>query len=312
MKKFLFLVNPASGGKLGTEVYEGLLELKRAGRLDGEIRWIQFGAEVLSDLNSFDALVVAGGDGSVSSLLPCLLNKSTPVGIIPLGTANDLARELQLSRIKPAHLEARLKQYSSLFSQPVDIWALNSGGIPAAPVYFCNYASFGYEAAALHQFSEWRKCPGKQRFTSPWLNRWQYARAAFSQLGSAKLEGVSLLDTGGGRSYNAEPVLSIFFANIRKVMGLGVSNLSGSIHDRRIEALKLSSSLDYLRMLGGFRLGFGLPQVLGSSESWEIDGLQPGTALQVDGEPHTLGSDSKCRLEYSGSVRFLVGQGAGE
>jgi diacylglycerol kinase family enzyme len=41
-----------------------------------------------------EAIVLAGGDGTVSKLLHLLVARGLPIGILPLGTANDLARSL--------------------------------------------------------------------------------------------------------------------------------------------------------------------------------------------------------------------------
>jgi YegS/Rv2252/BmrU family lipid kinase len=43
-----------------------------------------------------DRILVAGGDGTVQRLLPALVDAPLPVGLVPLGTANDLARTLGL------------------------------------------------------------------------------------------------------------------------------------------------------------------------------------------------------------------------
>lgn len=45
-----------------------------------------------------DRIVVAGGDGSVNRALTPVLESGLPLGVVPMGTANDLARTLELPR----------------------------------------------------------------------------------------------------------------------------------------------------------------------------------------------------------------------
>ena len=46
--------------------------------------------------HSVDAVVVGGGDGTLNAAAPALVDTGLPLGIIPLGTANDLARTLNI------------------------------------------------------------------------------------------------------------------------------------------------------------------------------------------------------------------------
>ncbi len=46
--------------------------------------------------DQFDRIVLAGGDGTINLALDALLEIDMPVGILPLGTANDLARSLEI------------------------------------------------------------------------------------------------------------------------------------------------------------------------------------------------------------------------
>jgi diacylglycerol kinase family enzyme len=45
-----------------------------------------------------DAILVAGGDGTVHDILQCLVGTSVALGVVPMGTANALAADLGLSR----------------------------------------------------------------------------------------------------------------------------------------------------------------------------------------------------------------------
>lgn len=44
-----------------------------------------------------DAIIVAGGDGTFARAIPLALEHNVPMGIVPLGTFNDLARTLEIS-----------------------------------------------------------------------------------------------------------------------------------------------------------------------------------------------------------------------
>ncbi len=46
---------------------------------------------------NYDALLIGGGDGSINAAANRLMGKRTALGILPLGTMNRLARELELS-----------------------------------------------------------------------------------------------------------------------------------------------------------------------------------------------------------------------
>ncbi|GIW77758.1 MAG: lipid kinase [Phycisphaerae bacterium] len=51
---------------------------------------------ILDHADKVDRVIVVGGDGSINSTLSGLLKTQLPLGIIPAGTANDLARTLNL------------------------------------------------------------------------------------------------------------------------------------------------------------------------------------------------------------------------
>ena len=53
-------------------------------------------AIVRDNHNHIDRVIVGGGDGTVNRLLEVLLEINLPVGILPLGTANDLAATLHI------------------------------------------------------------------------------------------------------------------------------------------------------------------------------------------------------------------------
>ncbi|MFM9941535.1 MAG: diacylglycerol/lipid kinase family protein [Hyphomicrobiaceae bacterium] len=52
----------------------------------------------VANSGNFDAIIVAGGDGTVRMAAKAALGSGTPIGVIPLGTGNVLAYEMSLPR----------------------------------------------------------------------------------------------------------------------------------------------------------------------------------------------------------------------
>ncbi len=99
-KKLQLIVNPISGGGYSLKILPdvvGILEqsgcevevFKTSGRGDAQRE-----ASGVSD--GYSAVVAMGGDGTINEVVHGLLDsgRDVPVGLIPLGTANVLAREL--------------------------------------------------------------------------------------------------------------------------------------------------------------------------------------------------------------------------
>lgn len=82
-----------------------------------------------------DRIVIGGGDGTISNALPELLQLNKPLGVLPLGTANDFARSLGLPQDSIA--AARVAMHGR--THKVDVGLVN--GRP-----FLNVASVGLAA----------------------------------------------------------------------------------------------------------------------------------------------------------------------
>jgi diacylglycerol kinase family enzyme len=68
-----------------------------------------------------DALLIAGGDGTINRLLPQLAAAEMPVGLVPLGTLNLLARDLGLE----GAMEHILLQLARLNTEMIDLGEVN-------------------------------------------------------------------------------------------------------------------------------------------------------------------------------------------
>ena len=105
----LIVVNPAAGGGRAARVAGALGELP--GKLIvAESRERLRGLAAGASAAGHDRLVVIGGDGTVQDVVNGMLGSSrgVPLGIVPAGTGNDLARSLRLPRDPGAALRVAL------------------------------------------------------------------------------------------------------------------------------------------------------------------------------------------------------------
>jgi diacylglycerol kinase (ATP) len=96
--KFLFIVNPGSGSN--EEDYNTLISSYfSSSHHNFEIHDLPYDCD-LEELKKIildsgaDRVVAVGGDGTVKLVASCLLKTETPIGIIPAGSANGMAKEL--------------------------------------------------------------------------------------------------------------------------------------------------------------------------------------------------------------------------
>lgn len=92
-------------------------------------------AAIRERARSFDRIVLGGGDGTVNLALDALVEVDKPLGLLPLGTANDLARSLEIPR-KPARaveviLTGHLRRLDA--ARVNDVSFINAIGIGLGP-----------------------------------------------------------------------------------------------------------------------------------------------------------------------------------
>lgn len=96
-EKALLLINPHSRNGSDTDIQEGIALLQSAGtdvvvkNLEGSATAAQLIAALHNDIQ---LVIIGGGDGTINSALPALYRFKLRFAILPLGTANDLARSL--------------------------------------------------------------------------------------------------------------------------------------------------------------------------------------------------------------------------
>ncbi len=117
---------------------------------------------------AYDTIVIAGGDGTLNAAADALLDLQKPLGILPLGTANDLARTLGL----PPDPAAAARVIAAGHTRQIDLgrvndrWFFNAAsiGLPVAiarahdPALKRRLKVFAYVVAT------WRALKGMRRF----------------------------------------------------------------------------------------------------------------------------------------------------
>ena len=99
--KALIILNPASGKKTAEPIKEAINRRFKDFQIDFEIydtkKEDNVGDIIRTRLkDKFDIVAAAGGDGTVSAVINGLAGTSIPLGIIPAGTGNLLAHELDI------------------------------------------------------------------------------------------------------------------------------------------------------------------------------------------------------------------------
>jgi len=154
----------------GASVAEALDILRDGGR---EVVEHQCGpGEKLADViraraaEGFAAVVLGGGDGTLNAAAPALKDTGLPMGILPLGTANDLARSLGI----PADAADAARIIAQGRLRRIDLGEVNGH-------LFFNVASIGFSAELAQEL----RAEAKQRW-----GKLGYAIAAFRLLRRAR------------------------------------------------------------------------------------------------------------------------------
>ncbi|MHB8146226.1 MAG: diacylglycerol kinase family protein [Vulcanimicrobiaceae bacterium] len=99
--------------------------------------------------SAIDCCITGGGDGTVAKLVPRAVEHGIPLGIVPLGTFNELARTLGL----PPDIEGAVHLIASGSERTIDVARVNG-------IYFVSEASIGISSRVTRL-----QTPGlKQRF----------------------------------------------------------------------------------------------------------------------------------------------------
>jgi diacylglycerol kinase (ATP) len=161
MKKALLLVNQHSrkGQNLLSQATVKLQALGFDLIVESTNRADEISDTIRRHQNQVELVIIGGGDGTLNCAIEGLIDTKLPLGILPMGTANDLARTLEI----PTDLSAACQVIASGKIRLIDLGWVNGQ-------HFFNVASLGLSVQIT------------QRLTKDVKQRWGVLAYAFTAL----------------------------------------------------------------------------------------------------------------------------------
>jgi diacylglycerol kinase (ATP) len=166
-----------------------------------------------------DLVIIGGGDGTLNAAIPGLLDTQLPLGILPLGTANDLARTLKI----PANITEACQIIAYRNVDRIDLGQVNDR-------YFFNVASFGLSVDIT------------ERLTQQAKRRWGILAYAFAALQALWQSRPFTAEIHTGHDSITVKTIQVAVGNgLYYGGGLAVAQ-DATIHDERLDLYSLEIS----------------------------------------------------------------------
>ena len=297
MFRQLWLINYRSGNWQGARLANAIATRVSVRELD----FSRLG-EQLQESAAFERVIVAGGDGTFATILNEATEPSSPlhhkaIGLFPIGTANDLAREVGTYELcTGVSSDDLVSAFDTLSERQLAIWEL---AVDGKRYGFCNYASLGFEGAVVGDFHRWRM---KSKLQHRLLNRVMYAlfgvRHALFTIPETHIDE-------RGASIACARAHGIILSNLQSHMGIGVLSRESDPFDDVIECVRVSSPFDYARMFATKAGLWPSLRALHRGTEFSIRGLPPRTPLQIDGETKSPVDGGTVEVRLKGYARVL-------
>ncbi|MDC9822442.1 lipid kinase [Devosia sp. ZB163] len=252
-RRALMLVNP--NARRGTAALEPVIERLQAGGISVSVERFNSADEVSSDIirrgDDFDLVIVCGGDGTLNSAARGVLATGLPMGILPMGTANDLARTLEISD----NLLSAADVIIAGRTRRVDLGEVNRHP-------FFNVASIGLSADLANGLTR----EAKRRW-----GKLGYALAALKVLARARPFRATIISARGEEKVKT---LQIAVGNGRHYGGGTVIEENAAIDDGHLDlySLEQDNVFKLLLLFGHFRRGtHGAWEEVRTDKSVEFD-----------------------------------------
>ena len=225
-----------------------------------------------------DLLLICGGDGTINLAVTCLQEHDIEVdsAIIPLGSANGMAKDLNI----PQETHAALQLIKSGKVKNIDVMRVNNR-------FSVHLSDLGFNANLIRKFEMYGS-----------RGKWNYARHFFKVLGEQSYSEYSILMNGEIISFKAQMVA---FANARRYGTGAVINPNGRWDDGKFEICMFRPYPWYAlfgitwRFFTGNINSSPYVQIVSTREAMVM--VNPEEVLQIDGE--VIGTTSKVEVSIS-------------
>lgn len=280
MGKALLVVNRRAR-KGEQKLDEALEQLQHCG-----LKWIevspeapeQIGDAIRHHREQVDRVIIGGGDGTLNAAIPGLIETQLPLGILPLGTANDLARTLGI----PTTMPEACRILTGGNSTRIDVGWVNEH-------YFFNVASIGLSVQITHKLdAETKQQWGVFAYPIAALQALRHYRpfwASFClEAGDLRRVKTVQIAVGNGRYYGG---------------GMSVAN-DATITDQQLDVYTLN-------LKHWWQLGAILPDIRsGNQASWSfVDGFRCKEVKITTARPMPVNTDGEITTYTPAHFRII-------
>jgi diacylglycerol kinase (ATP) len=288
--RILFVMNPTSGRTNNDEAIEHIHELAHSEKVDFKIHYTtgeHDDKNLQHELRAYspDRVAACGGDGTVQLVARNLLNTGIPMGILPLGSANGLAKALSLPK---NHIDATDLIIKSNHIVPLDLLRINDQ-------YICTHLSdIGTNALLVKSYEE----SGDKGMMG-------YAKHLISSIKQSEIMKYEIA-TPEGTCQKEGYMLMV--ANAHKY-GTGVQISEGNVSDGKFEICNVQTiDIESAIKLGLTAINIFVDKnmfsdVISCSEA--MIKISPQAHLQIDGE--YIGEVEELKINIiSSAIKVLV------
>lgn len=217
-QNILFVVNPVAGGAVGKKIWDQITDCLEEDKYTCEYKLYETTGE--NDKQQIEELIAAyspqkvvavGGDGTIKEVAEVLLGKNIPIGIVPGGSANGMATELNLPTEVVESVEAIVEGQV----KDMDVIRVNDNDI-------CLHLSdIGMNAQIVKYYEE-----------NGWRGKWGYLRGAVKMLLNRKHMQLTIQQDG---KEIVRVAYMVVLANARMYGTNAIINPDGNVFDGKFE-----------------------------------------------------------------------------